>query len=70
LRNYATNQKVAGLIPDKVMDFFNLPNPSICTMAQELTQPPSEMSARNLPSGKGRPAHKADNLTLICEMIV
>jgi hypothetical protein len=28
-----------------------------------------EMSTRNLPGGKGRPARKADNLT-ICEPIV
>jgi hypothetical protein len=25
------------------------------------------MSTRNLPGGKGRPARKADNLTVICE---
>jgi hypothetical protein len=28
----------------------------------------TEMSTRNLPSGKGRPARKADNLTAICEL--
>jgi hypothetical protein len=50
--------------------FFNLPNPSSHTMAQELTQPPTEMSTRNLPGGKGRPVRKADNLTAICEPIV
>jgi hypothetical protein len=31
------------------------------------TQPLTEMSTRNLP---GRPAHKADNVTAICEPIV
>jgi hypothetical protein len=31
------------------------------------TQPLTEMSSRNLPAGKGRPARKADNLTAICE---
>jgi hypothetical protein len=35
-----------------------------------LTQPLTEMSTRNLPGGKGRPAHKADNLTAICEPTV
>jgi hypothetical protein len=33
------------------------------------TQPLTEMSTRNLPGGKGRPARKAD-LTAICEPIV
>jgi hypothetical protein len=39
-------------------------------MALGSTQPLIEMSARNLPGGKGRPVHVADNLTAICEMIV
>jgi hypothetical protein len=39
-------------------------------MALGSTQPLTEMSARNLPVGKGRPALKADNLTAICESIV
>jgi hypothetical protein len=32
------------------------------------TQPLTEMSTRNLPEGKGRPARKADNLTAVCEL--
>jgi hypothetical protein len=32
------------------------------------TQPLTEMSTRNLPGGKERPASKADNLTAICEL--
>jgi hypothetical protein len=32
-------------------------------MALGSTQPLTEMSTRNLPEGKGRPARKADNLT-------
>jgi hypothetical protein len=36
-------------------------------MALWLTQP--EMSTRDLPGVKGRPACKADNLTAICEPI-
>jgi hypothetical protein len=34
-------------------------------MALGSTLPPKEMSARNLPGSKGRPARKADNLTTI-----
>jgi hypothetical protein len=30
----------------------------------------TEMSTRNLPLGKGRPPHEADNLTAICEPTV
>jgi hypothetical protein len=40
---------------------------SNCTMALGSIQPLTEMSTRNLPGGKGRPARKADNLTAICE---
>jgi hypothetical protein len=71
LRHYATGRKGAGLIHDQVIRFFfNLPIPSIRIMALGLTQPLTKMSTRNLPGGKGRPVHKADNLTAICEPIV
>jgi hypothetical protein len=50
--------------------FFNLPNPSSRTMTLGSTQPLTEMSTRNLPGGKGRPARKADNLTAIYEPTV
>jgi hypothetical protein len=50
--------------------FFNLPNPFSRTMTLGSTQPLTEMSTRNLPRGKGRPAHKADNLIAIYEPIV
>jgi hypothetical protein len=63
---YCTSRKVAGSSPDEV-DFFH---PSSRTMALGSTQPLTEMSARNLPGGNGRPARKADNLTAICEQIV
>jgi hypothetical protein len=56
-------------IPDEV-DFFNLPNPSSRTMVLGSTQPLTEMSTRNIPGGKERPARKADNLTAICEPTV
>jgi hypothetical protein len=39
-------------------------------MALGPTQPLTEMSARNLSGGKGRPARKADNLIAIYEPIV
>jgi hypothetical protein len=41
-------------------------------MALGLTQPLTEMSTRNLTGGtnKERPAHKAGNLTVICEPII
>jgi hypothetical protein len=53
-------------IPDEV-DFFNLPNPSSPTMALGSTQPLTEMSTRNLPGGKKRPARRADNLAATYE---
>jgi hypothetical protein len=58
-----TTRKDAGSIPDEVTGFFNRPNHSSRTMALGLTQPLTEMSTRDLPWSKGRPAHKADNLT-------
>jgi hypothetical protein len=39
-------------------------------MAVGSTQPLIEMSTKNLPGGKGRPARKADNFTAIYEPIV
>jgi hypothetical protein len=66
LRHYATSRKVAGSIPD-VTGFFYWPNPSSRTMALGSTQPVTEMTTRNFPGGKERPARKADNLTAICE---
>jgi hypothetical protein len=39
-------------------------------MAFGSTQPLTEMSTRNLPGGKGRPARKAENYTALCEPIV
>jgi hypothetical protein len=52
--------------PDEV-DFFNVSNPSSRTMALGSTQPLTEMSTRNRPGGKKRPAPRADNLAAICE---
>jgi hypothetical protein len=67
---YLTSSQVAGPIPDEAIGFFNWSNPSSCSMALGSTQPLTEMSTRNLPGGKVRPARKADNLTAICEPIV
>jgi hypothetical protein len=68
--HYATSRKVAGSIPDYIIGFFIWPNPSSRTMALISTQPLTEMSTKNLPGGKGRPALSIDNLTAICEPIV
>jgi hypothetical protein len=53
-------------VPDKV-DIFNLPNLSSRTMTLGSTQPLTEMSTKNLPGVKKRPARRADNLDAIYE---
>jgi hypothetical protein len=70
IEHYAINRKVAGLIPDEVIGFFNCPNPSTRNMALGWTQPLTEVNSRNLFGGKGRPTRKADILTAISEPIV
>jgi hypothetical protein len=60
----------AGRSPVRVPDgvnFFNLPNPSSRTMALGSTQPLTEMSTRNLPGSKKRPARRDDNFAAIYE---
>jgi hypothetical protein len=57
-------------IPVEIIGFFNSPNPSSHTMSLGWTLPLREMSTTNLPSGKGRPTRKADNITAMCEQIV
>jgi hypothetical protein len=59
-----------GLLPMMSLGFFNLPNPSSRTITLGLTQPLTEMSIRNLPGGKERPALKVDNLNAFCEPII
>jgi hypothetical protein len=59
-----------GSSSDEVIRFFSWPNPSSRNMALRSTQPLTEMSIRNFPEGKGRPARKAENLTATCELIV
>jgi hypothetical protein len=41
---------------ERFTGFFNLPNPSSCTMALGMTQSLTEMSTRNFPRGKRQPA--------------
>jgi hypothetical protein len=56
LSYYATSLKVAGSIPDDVIEFFNWPNPSSRTMDLWSTKPLTEMSTKNLHGSKGRQA--------------
>jgi hypothetical protein len=51
VRYCATNQKVAGSIPDDVMEFFIDINPCDRTMALVSTQPLKEMSTRSISWG-------------------
>jgi hypothetical protein len=53
-------------VPDEV-DFLNLPHLSSRTIGLGPTHPLTEMSTRNLPGGKKRPARRADNLAAIYE---
>jgi membrane-bound lytic murein transglycosylase B len=48
LRHCATNQKVAGSIPDGVMEIFIDINPSDRTMALGSTQPLTEISTGSI----------------------
>jgi hypothetical protein len=59
-----------GSIPNEAIGVFNWPNPSNHTISLWLTQLLTEMSTRNLLGDTGQLAHKADNLTAICEEIV
>jgi hypothetical protein len=63
-------RKVVGSLPNEIVGFFSLPNPSSLTVVLGSTQRLTEMSTWNIPGGKGRPDRKADNLTTIYEPIV
>jgi hypothetical protein len=52
LRHYVACRQVAGSIPDEIIGFFNLSNPSSLTMALGSTKPLTETSTRNFPVGK------------------
>jgi hypothetical protein len=65
--HYATSRKIAGSIPDQVTGFLKWSNSSSRNRAPGSTKPLTEISTTNLLGGKGRPAHKVDNLTAVCE---
>jgi hypothetical protein len=52
-RHCATSWKVAGSIPDHIVEIFHWHNPSGRIMTLEYTQPLTEMSTRNISWGKG-----------------
>jgi hypothetical protein len=56
-----------GSISDDVIGFFSIDLTLPAALGS--TQPLAEMSIRNLPVGKRRPARKDDNLTAICEPV-
>jgi hypothetical protein len=64
VRHCAATQKVAVAIPDEIIGFFNLPNPSSRTMALGSAQPPTEMSTKNFARGKAL-RRKPDILTAV-----
>jgi hypothetical protein len=51
-RHYVTSRMVAGSIPDEVIGFINLPNPSSRTLVLGSAQYPTKMSTRKLPEVK------------------
>jgi hypothetical protein len=65
LKIYAKGWTVAGSIPDEVIEFFNFLNSSSRVMTLGSTQPLTEMSTRNIPGSKVRPALKFGNLIAI-----
>jgi hypothetical protein len=65
-RNNNSRFSFSGSFCDNVLQT----NPSSRSMVFCSTQPLTEMSTRNLPGNKGRPARKSDNLAAICEPIV
>ena len=63
----ATSRMVAGSITDDVIGNFHLHNPSGRIMFLELTQPPTEMSTRNISLwGKGGRCVRLTNLPPSC----
>jgi hypothetical protein len=66
----ATSREVAGSIPDEVIEFFNWSILPAALSPSDRLSLLTEVSTRNLPGRKGRPAHEAGNHTAICESIV
>jgi hypothetical protein len=70
LRSCATSRNVSGSNPDYSLALFSVIKSFQLHIVLGFTQPLPEMSTRNIPGGKARPAYKADNLTAICEPIM
>jgi hypothetical protein len=49
IKHYAKSRMVAGSIPDEVIGFSKVPNPSSRTMILGSAQPLTDMSTRNIP---------------------
>jgi hypothetical protein len=58
-----------GSVVVEAVIIFHLSDPSNRSMALVVTQPLTQISTRNLPGGKAKPARKAD-VTAICNPIV
>jgi hypothetical protein len=69
LRHCATSRKVAGSIPDVVIEIFHWHNSSGRTMALGLIQPLTEMSTRTISWERRRPVRRANKLsTFMCRL--
>jgi hypothetical protein len=69
MRYCAISCKVAGSIPDDVIEIFHLHNPFSCIMAMGLVQPLTEMSTMNISWEVKAAGAWADNLTnFMCRM--
>jgi len=69
-RHCATSRKVAGSIPDYVIEIFHWHNPSGRTVALGSTQPLTEMSTRNISWVVKTTRARADNLTtFMCDCL-
>jgi hypothetical protein len=69
LKHYNSIRVAAACIPDQSTEILHSRNPSR-RMGQGSNQPLTEITARNLPEGIGRPERKADNFISNCEPTV
>jgi hypothetical protein len=69
LRHYTTSRKVAGWIPDGVIEIFHSHDSSGRTVALGSTQPLTEKSTGNTSSGVKSTGPRADNpTTFVCQL--